>query len=145
MSSVESAGEADLAAVIELVHWAKLSLTINRLLWNEWPNKEAQKEQTTQHVEHSFRDPGVKTLKVADEASGELLGFIILTQRRSTKVTDTGGKQDSDTEKRPKLSNQLNPAVLSLVDTGLSEIRDNMAGVDYIGMQKFPNCHARPN
>lgn len=57
----------DLPTMAKLLCDSKLQLTINRLLFKDWPNEAAQVPNYTRAVEGSFKDPSVESFKVVDD------------------------------------------------------------------------------
>ncbi len=51
----------------ELLYPQKLALTINRLLFRDWPNETEQKSIYTGAVESALRDPSVECLKAVND------------------------------------------------------------------------------
>lgn len=134
MPSIQPLLEADLPAATELVQWSKLAMPINRLLWSDWPNLESQKAQTARAVHGSFSNPDYKSLKVVDDASGEVLGYMALIAKRPSSTPEVNETAPGDGAKEPfKLSEALNPGILSMVTTTKGDIENEMAATDHVG------------
>ena len=73
--------KADLPTLATLIAASKLSLTINRLLFTNWPNHETQKPLYTAAIEGGFANPDVANLKAVDE-KGEIVAYLGLTRKR---------------------------------------------------------------
>lgn len=72
---------------------SKLTLTVNRLLWKNWPNVEAQKPHYAESIEGGWADPAMTYYKATD-STGAVLGFLALSKKQAApadkaeKVTD---------------------------------------------------------
>jgi len=62
--------ESDLPTLAQFVQESKLGLTINRLLFKDWPNEAAQRENYSKAMESNFADPDAERFKVVDNESG---------------------------------------------------------------------------
>ena len=65
----------------DLVYHCKLCLTINRLLCQNWPNEAFQKSVYRSTVEGAHKDPNVECLKVVDDVSQEIVGYLALSRK----------------------------------------------------------------
>jgi hypothetical protein len=130
--------KSDLPTLATLVGASKLALTINRLLFKDWPNEVAQKPLYTGAVEGGFADPSVTNLKAVDNETGEIVGYLGLTRKRPA-VTATEKKKEE--EKAPgDLPSQVPfgivPEVLKEVVRAIGEVESGnvFAGKDCYGM-----------
>ncbi|KAL4749892.1 hypothetical protein BDW72DRAFT_204334 [Aspergillus terricola var. indicus] len=79
---------SDLDALEELLFTSKLSLTINRLLFNDWPNEAAQRRNYRAALaQQDFESGDRESLGVIDNASGKLIGWLAL-RRRQPELSD---------------------------------------------------------
>jgi len=129
--SVLPVSRSDLSALANLVHTSKLSLTINRLLFKDWPNEAAQKGLYRQAVESAFEDPSVECLKVVDGESGDIVGHLALTRRRPGNTEKPPAKKDGDGNQ--KIPDGLDPVVFAAVSKAAVEVAKDMSGVDRFG------------
>ncbi|WAO96772.1 N-acetyltransferase domain-containing protein [Fusarium falciforme] len=121
---------SDLPMLAEFVHSSKLSLTINRLLYLDWPNDAAQKPQYRRAVESSFNNDMVQCLKAVDEESNELVGYLVLTPKtpvEARKDTETG----SDVEEQG-VPDGMHAGVWSAVTNAAAEINRETASLDHL-------------
>ncbi|KAH7131001.1 hypothetical protein EDB81DRAFT_905789 [Dactylonectria macrodidyma] len=89
---------ADVPTIAEHLLHCKLNLTINRLLYANWPNEAVQRRQCNKAVDGGFNDPNTENLKVVDDATGELVGYLGLTRKyppNAEKPSD-GADKESD-------------------------------------------------
>lgn len=80
ISPVES---ADLPFLVKFIHSAKLSLSINRLLYQPWPSKDVQRNQYAKAVEGAFGDSSMESFKATDKESNEIIGYIVLAKKKA--------------------------------------------------------------
>lgn len=124
---------SDLPKLAEFVHSAKLCLTINRLLYLNWPNDAAQKPQYRRAVESSFKNDNVQCLKAVDEESNELVGYLVLTRKTSVEARkDTEIGSDAGDQSVPE---GMHAGVWSAVNHAAAEINRETDGLDHLGMQ----------
>jgi hypothetical protein len=84
-TSIHPILESDVQAHGSLLRDAKLELTINRLLFNDWPNDEAQKPVYEGAVRGGFNDPATESWKVVDDETGAMVGYLSLTRKTPSK------------------------------------------------------------
>jgi GNAT superfamily N-acetyltransferase len=124
---------SDLPMLAEFVHSSKLCLTINRLLYLDWPNDAAQKPQYRRAVESSFNDDMVQCLKAVDEESNELVGYLVLTPKTPIEARkDTEIGSDAEEQRVPK---GMHAGVWSAVTNAAAEINRETDSLDHLGMQ----------
>ncbi|KAJ4324579.1 hypothetical protein N0V84_003858 [Fusarium piperis] len=125
--------DTDLPTLIEFVHSSKLRLTINRLLYLDWPNDAAQKPQYKNAVESSFNNDLVQCLKAVDEESNELAGYLVLTPKTRAEVRE--GAQIGDDIEKPSVPEGMHPGVLSALTNVMTEINRETENLDHLGIQ----------
>lgn len=76
--------KADLPTLANLFHSAKLPLSINRLIFNKWPNEELQIKLYTDTVEGAIADPDTVSFKAVDD-SNRIIGYLVLSRRKLSK------------------------------------------------------------
>lgn len=84
-TSIQPILEADVPAHGQLLRDAKLELTINRLLFKDWPNDEAQRPVYEGAVRGGFNDPATESWKVVDDETGAMVGYLSLTRKTPSK------------------------------------------------------------
>ena len=134
----------------DLLYPQKLALTINRLLFKDWPNEPVQKANSTRAVESSFNDPDVECLKAVDE-HGDIIGYVALTRKHQPPTNNTvavppsddaadtgtgtagegGGKQDGSPP------DFFNPHVLSAVQAAVAEINQTTQTTEHYGRLRY--------
>lgn len=124
----------------DLLYHQKLALTINRLLFRDWPNETTQKAIYIGAVESAFNDSNVECLKAVDE-HGDIIGYLALTRRQPTNTVPPsdaastggeGGKQD--------VPDFFNPDVLSPVQSAVADINQETQNTEHYG-SAFPIHH----
>ncbi|KAL4775397.1 acyl-CoA N-acyltransferase [Aspergillus nidulans var. acristatus] len=114
---------SDLDALEELLFTSKLSLTINRLLFNDWPNEAAQRRNYRAALEHQdFESDDRESLGVIDNASGKLIGYIALCRRQPEPETQAASPSVEDSEKQMNIPEHFNPEVYNAVMKAVSEL-----------------------
>lgn len=96
--------EKDIKVLGGLLLRSKLSLTINRLLWKNWPNETAQREQYTAAVEGAFKDPNMLDLRAVDKETGQIAGYVCFTKKEKNAQSDTTQPQVEDDGAAPAAS-----------------------------------------
>jgi hypothetical protein len=131
-NSILPVSSSDIHTLGDFLYTSKLTLTINRLLFKDWPNETIQKPIYTGSVESAFKDPSVECLKVVDDDSGDIVGYLALTRRRPMAKTEHppdagngGGKQN--------IPDGFNPDVLSAVSAAVTEMAKQVEGTDHFG------------
>ncbi|RSL68755.1 hypothetical protein CEP53_002456 [Fusarium sp. AF-6] len=122
--------KSDLPVLAEFVHSSKLGLTINRLLYLDWPNDAAQKPLYKRAVESSFNNDTVQCLKAVDEESNELVGYLVLTPKtpvEARKDTEIG----SDFEEQG-VPDGMHAGVWSAVNNAAAEIKRETDRLDHL-------------
>ncbi|KAL2672823.1 hypothetical protein Neosp_013539 [[Neocosmospora] mangrovei] len=122
--------KSDLPTLAEFVHSSKLCVTINRLLYLDWPNDAAQKPQYRRAVESSFNNDMVQCLKAVDEESNELVGYLVLTPKTPVEVrkdTEIGNNIEEQS-----VPDGMHPGVLSAVNNAAAEIKRETNGLDHL-------------
>ncbi|KAJ4213027.1 hypothetical protein NW759_011288 [Fusarium solani] len=123
---------SDLPMLAEFVHSSKLCLTINRLLYLDWPNDAAQKPQYRRAVESSFNDDMVQCLKAVDEESNELVGYLVLTPKTPIEARkDTEIGSDAEEQRVPK---GMHAGVWSAVTNAAAEINRETDSLNHLGL-----------
>ncbi|KAF7554712.1 hypothetical protein G7Z17_g2709 [Cylindrodendrum hubeiense] len=126
--SILSVESADLPTIAEFLYSSKLKLTINRLLFKDWPNEVAQRQQYAQAVEGAFNDAKTESLKVVDVASGEIVGYLALTQKHPVIPKEP---TNDDEKKEQSVPEAFNPDVLNAVRQAMAEITKGVATIDH--------------
>ena len=130
-TSILPVSSSDLPTVGRFLYSQKLALTVNRLLFKDWPNEAAQMPVYTSAVEGGLKDPSTEGLKVIDDESREIVGYIALTRRRPVKQEPPTVQGNGDAKQN--IPEFFNPDVLSMVLTAVNEINKEIEGIDHFG------------
>jgi hypothetical protein len=123
---------SDLPAVSRNLAASKLPLTINRLLYKNWPNEEAQLAQCTKTIEGAFKNPlNVLFLKAIDNKSGEIVGHIAVTHK-SAGDTKLGPGISVGEDAKPIAPDGMNEDVFRAVIQSVAEISTHQ-DVEHLG------------
>lgn len=120
----------DLPILAEFVYHSKLNLTINRLVYKDWPNEVAQRHQYALAVEGGFNNPKTESLKVVD-ASGEIVGYLALT-----RIHPTNANEPADEDKwsqQQSATDVFNQDALNAVIQGVAELAEVTKTMDHYG------------
>ncbi|KAL4765362.1 GNAT family N-acetyltransferase [Aspergillus foveolatus] len=108
---------SDLGALEELLFTSKLSLTINRLLFNDWPNEAAQRRDYRAALEHQdLESDDRESLSVIDNASGKLIGCIALCRRQPELQMQAASPSVEGPEKQMNIPEKFQPRGLQGCD-----------------------------
>ena len=118
MTSIIPATESDIPILTELVHASKLSLTINRLLYKEWPNTVVQLARTSEAIGSSLKDTAAESLKAVDNETGEILGYVVMTGQDAANA-QRGKPDGSESHVVPDC---YQPGVYAMVMQAIAEI-----------------------
>ncbi|KAJ6178164.1 hypothetical protein N7519_008625 [Penicillium mononematosum] len=124
ISPVES---SDLPFLSKFIHSAKLSLSINRLLYQPWPNHPVQEKQYTGAVEGAFADSSMECFKATDVDSNAIIGYIVLARKTATKGDSMAPAQSTDNGHN--VPEGMNPDVLaevSAANIAISKATENI-------------------
>ena len=142
----------DIPTLAKLLCDSKLQLTINRLLFKDWPNEVAQVPNYTMAVEGGFVNPDNEAFKAIDD-KGEskcssvrpphrtaadssllaVLGHLALTRirpKRSESATVLKGDQ--------KVPDHFNRDIFAWVMKTVGEIDEDFKGIDHYGETTSP-------
>jgi GNAT superfamily N-acetyltransferase len=122
--SIYPATESDLPIFAHNLHESKLALTINRVLWKDWPNDAAQRPQYTNAIESSFKNDSSDMFKVVDDETGTIVGHLVVTLIKPQKVEEGDGKAN--------MPGGVNPDVFKTVMEFAKEV-DTFRDVEHFG------------
>ena len=128
--SLQPVTSQDLPTLIQFLHESKLALTINRLLWKDWPNDICQRPQYTNAIESSFKSELCDVFKAVDDASGAIVGHLVLTLRRPASSEAEKSIEEGDV--KPKAPNGINEEVLAAVAKFSVEV-ETLKDVEHLG------------
>jgi GNAT superfamily N-acetyltransferase len=128
-SSIHPVTSEDLPTLIQFLHESKLALTINRLLWKDWPNDICQRPQYINAIESSFKSESCEVFKAVDE-SGAIVGHLVLTLRQPATSEVKAAVEKGDG--KPKIPNGINEVVLAEVAKFAAEV-ETLKDVEHLG------------
>ncbi|KAJ6016219.1 hypothetical protein N7540_010810 [Penicillium herquei] len=122
---IERIEKEDLPFLGKFIHSAKLALSINRLLYLNWPNDELQSTQYSRAVNSGYHDPSSECFKAIDNATQEIVGYIVITTESKKSVNPL----DQKTDPKP-IPEGLNPPLLAEINHAVSEIAKETEEMD---------------
>lgn len=128
---------SDLPFLARFIHYAKLGLSINRLLYQPWPNEPIQKKQYTAAVEGAFADPSMECFKATDPGSNDIIGYIVLAKKEATKEESSTLAQQPTTASGHCIPEGMNPGVLNEVSNANVEITKATETIERFGRPLF--------
>ncbi|KAJ5768256.1 hypothetical protein N7533_000839 [Penicillium manginii] len=120
--------EADLPFLAKFVHASKLRLSINRLLFEDWPNETIQMKMYTDAVTSVFKDPNTECFKAVDTDSNEIIGYFVLARKRPAQKLpeyELGANPDQETPEG------MNPSLFVEVMIASAEIAKATENMDF--------------
>jgi hypothetical protein len=132
--TVSNFAEADLLTIAKHLRESKLELAINRFLFKDWPNEEAQTANYNRAIESGFKNPDSEKLKVVDDTTGKIVAHLVVTHKKPSKENKkaTGGDPDAP----PPVPDYFNSEILNWVITASSGIEEVVKDIEYLG--NFP-------
>lgn len=120
---------SDIPALSDLLYKSKLSLTVNRLLFKDWPNEAVQRRKYAAVFE-GLDLSKTEFVSVVDDETGDLVGHLALTRRRSISSTETQSVLPGNEQKVPDF---FNPGVLAAVGAAAAELAQDTKNIDHYG------------
>ncbi|KAJ0422004.1 hypothetical protein BJY00DRAFT_311406 [Aspergillus carlsbadensis] len=120
----------------ELLLASKLGLTINRLLFNNWPNEAVQRRNYTAVLEN-LSGSGIEALSVLDERSGDVVGHLSITRKMpvqgmSMSMGASEEEEEDGLRKAPQdVPDFFNREVLAAVQAAVTELSSGLEDVDH--------------
>ena len=135
--TIQPAVLADSPTLIDLVVHDKLSLTMNQLIFKDWPNTDKQKSVYTGNVERAFRDPSSVPLKAVDD-TGNIVGYLLLSRRKplSSLTSDDTKPEDRMENIKPEettVPDFMNLAPVKAVNEAVVKLNKPFAEIDRYG------------
>jgi RimJ/RimL family protein N-acetyltransferase len=125
--SIQPIVKSDLETLTQFVQDSKLGLTINRLLWKDWPDEATQLAHYTKAIRGNWEDSDAERFKVVDNESGLMVGHLVLTRERPKEKKEATNKE-VEKLKTPK---GMNAEVLAAVMAAMAEVASE-EDVDHI-------------
>jgi hypothetical protein len=122
--------EADLPFLANLTHAAKLSLSINRLIFENWPNEVLQKEMYSNAVLRGYSEPSLECFKAVDANSNEIIGYFVLARKQPVEedLIDNGNEAS-----RQATPDGLNRGLYGELITATTKIAKRTEAIDRFG------------
>ncbi|EPE35809.1 Acyl-CoA N-acyltransferases (Nat) [Glarea lozoyensis ATCC 20868] len=114
----------DLDTMTHLVWLSKQSLTVNRLLYQNWPNEAAQRAQCRKAVENSMQCKDVQSWKVVHKESGEMVGHVAMKFYGDAGQKDVGGGGE--------VPDGMHPGVYEMVVDSMTDLWEDWGGVRHL-------------
>lgn len=130
--SVQPFVRADVSTQANFLVAAKLQLPINRFLFKDWPNEPAQRRVYTDAAKGNFEGAENTCLKVVNDASGEMVGYIVITHRPEGKPLFAKKDQKASQDQPIKVPEGFDPDVLLTVLKMIEEVHKKMDGIEHI-------------
>ena len=138
--SISRVASSDLPFLAKFIHSAKLSLSINRLLYQPWPNDPVQEKQYTGAVEGAFADSSMECFKATDGDSKAIIGYIVLARKTATKEDLTAPTQSDSSDNGQTAPEGMNPDVLaevSAANIAISKATENIDCYSKVSTQQI--------
>ncbi|TVY81310.1 hypothetical protein LSUE1_G003357 [Lachnellula suecica] len=110
--SIQPRTESDIPEQAQMLLDSKLALTINRLLFKDWPNETAQRKNYTNAIEAASKNPAIETLKVIDDETHSMVGYLVLTRQTPPEVKADPGTGDKKREVPESMNEEVFHAVM---------------------------------
>ncbi|KAJ1714208.1 acyl-CoA N-acyltransferase [Aspergillus flavus] len=123
--TIRAVEHSDIPALGELLYTSKLALTINRLLFKNWPNEATQRQNYLGALEGIDVD-SPKSRTVVDNDTGEVIGHLALNRRRPVEKLE----QSQGETKKPYLPNFFAPEVVTAVLEAVATINEEVKTFD---------------
>ncbi|KAJ5120166.1 hypothetical protein N7448_010835 [Penicillium atrosanguineum] len=132
--------ESDLPFLANFLHVAKLSLSINRLIFKDWPNDAVQMQMYTGAVRGGFSDPSMESFKAVDSDSDEIIGYFALARKQPVEETSVDAENKDSNQVIP---DGLNPGLFEEVVKATDQISKKVEAMDrfeLVYMCVKPSC-----
>ncbi|KAJ5116131.1 hypothetical protein N7456_000479 [Penicillium angulare] len=142
--TIEPVVEADLPTLGNFLHSAKLALSINRLIFLNWPNDKLQISLYSKAVKSGHENPSAECFKAVDNNTQEIIGYIVLGKKAPEEPEqDTGKERDAPTQAPPE---GLNPPLLAEVNGAVGGVLKTVQDKDrfeitYMCVKPFAQRH----
>jgi GNAT superfamily N-acetyltransferase len=130
--SVQPFVQADVPTQANFLVAAKLQLSINRFLFKDWPNEPAQRAMYTDAAKGNFEGAENTCLKIVNDASGDMVGYIVITHRPAGKPLFAKNDPNANQEQQPSTPEGFNPEVLPTVVKMIEDVHKEMNGIEHI-------------
>lgn len=121
----------DLPILAQFLHSSKQALSINRLIFLNWPNDELQMQMYTGAVTGGFESSEMHDFKAVNNETKEIIGYIVFQKN--------GGKTDDEIAIRNRqvaesqIPEGINPPLMTDVNNATLEISKPADKIDHVG------------
>lgn len=129
--TITPVSESDLPFLASFIHTAKLSLSINRLIFNDWPKDATQTQMYTGAVRGGYADPSTECFKAVDCNSDEIIGYFVLARKQAVQETPAEAENKYST---PVIPDGLNLGLFGEVMNATKQISQNVEAINRFGM-----------
>ncbi|KAF2106230.1 hypothetical protein BDV96DRAFT_654937 [Lophiotrema nucula] len=140
--SIHPVTEPDLPTLTQFLLDAKLGLAVNRFLFRDWPNYEAQRRNYGAAIENGFyRNEESEMVKVVEDASGrgEVVAHLVWNHKKvkeekgEEQIGEDGGQEEKDDVMGERqVPEGMVPEVFHMVVEGVRELAGVKKGVEHI-------------
>lgn len=133
---IEPVTSNDLPFLSKFIHSAKLALSINCLIFLDWPNEPLQNKLYSRAVRSGYEDPSIDCFKAVDNNNNtqEIIGYIAMRKQSAPKpeeaFKETSKEQEASGDSVP---HGLNPPLFAEVNNAVSEIAECTKGLELLG------------
>lgn len=121
---------SDAAVLGDILYTSKIALTVNRLLFKDWPNEAVQRQSYTSTIE-GLDDSMAGSVSVVDNNSGEVVGLLALTRRRPVAEKPKNGQKKPPAESAKPIF--FNAEVLDAGLAAVGELFQETKGINHYG------------
>lgn len=142
--SISPVSSFDLPTLANFIHSSKLALSINRVIFQPWPNEPLQRTLYTNAVESAYEDPSMECFKAVEDESNEIIGYIVIAQKQpvNSKEKPSTDTNNQNASSRQDIPDGLNPGLLTEVTNGAAEIAKDTEEIDRFG-KTYLSIHIR--
>ncbi|KAJ5288784.1 hypothetical protein N7478_001814 [Penicillium angulare] len=125
---IELVVENDLPTLGHLIHSAKLALSINRLIFLNWPNEILQSSLYSQAVKSGHENASAECFKAVDNNTQDIIGYIVLARVSPEPEEKNDKEEDTPTQVPPE---GLNPPLLAEVNGAVGGVVKSVQDKDH--------------
>lgn len=133
--SISPVSSSDLPTLASFTHTSKLALSINRLIFKQWPNEALQRTLYTNAVNSAYEDPSMECFKAVEEESNEIIGYFVIARKQpvSSKGESAADANDQNASGGQDIPDGLNPGLLTEVNNATAQIAKDTDGIERFG------------
>ncbi|KAJ6157668.1 hypothetical protein N7470_005260 [Penicillium chermesinum] len=120
----------DLPVLAQFLHSSKQALSINRLIFLDWPNDKIQMRMYSGAVKGGFEDPSIKNFKAVDNDTKEIIGYIAFAKKAvATKEEIEAQNKNFAEQKTPE---GINPPLYAEVNNAILQISKDFHKIEHV-------------